>query len=111
MPVGTTKISQLRFTEHTHQGDENMPHRAPKSRRRALQPRRGIYRIEVALACGTLTWGACFAQEGPPAPPLSARNAQSAPASVGLEEVVVTATRRSEVEGRVPISITAFTQK
>ena len=68
-----------------------------------------MYRIEVALACGTLAWGACFAQEDPPAPP-SAQNAQSQAASVGLEEVVVTATRRSEVESKVPISITAFTQ-
>src|SRR5579872_6867759 len=111
MPIGTTKrgalrtgraaqFPQLQLIEHTHQGDENMPHRAPKSRYHAPQPRRGLHGVEGALACSPLIWGACFAQEGPPAPPPGAENAQSAPASVGLEEVVVTATRRSEVESK-----------
>src|SRR5579883_1651361 len=122
MPAGTTKRGALRAVHAAAPfpncdssntriwGTRNMPHRASNSRRRALQSRRGMYRIQAALACGVLPWGACFAQENPPAP-ASTQNVQAAGVSVGLEEVVVTATRRSEVESKVPISITAFTQK
>src|SRR3569833_2053071 len=41
---------------------------------------------------------------------VQAQDAESA-SSVGLGEVTVTATRRSETESKVPISITAFTQE
>src|SRR5580658_3413303 len=57
----------------------------------------------LALAC---TPHAAPAQQAPPAQP-----AEEAAAPAGLQEVVVTATRREQSLSKVPISVTALTQE
>ncbi|HWZ62665.1 MAG TPA: TonB-dependent receptor [Steroidobacteraceae bacterium] len=57
----------------------------------------------LALAC---TPHAAPAQQAPPA-----QAAEEAPAPAGLQEVVVTATRREQSLSKVPISVTALTQE
>ena len=56
--------------------------------------------------------GACLAtlSYGNDAAPVSAAAPGAAPAAGGLEEIVVTATRREENINRVPVSVTAFSQ-
>src|SRR6185312_6903390 len=56
--------------------------------------------------------GACLAtlSYGNDAVPVSAAAPGAAPAAGGLEEIVVTATRREENINRVPVSVTAFSQ-
>lgn len=62
----------------------------------------GARLVVAALACGT---GASWADQQPAQP-----TEEAAPAG-GLQEVVVTATRREESLSRVPISVTALTQE
>jgi outer membrane receptor protein involved in Fe transport len=64
--------------------------------------RAGAQLIAAALACGSAaSWG-----DQQPAQPT-----QEATPTVGLQEVVVTATRREESLSKVPISVTALTQE
>ncbi|HEY2590905.1 MAG TPA: hypothetical protein VGI35_04880, partial [Steroidobacteraceae bacterium] len=62
--------------------------------------------MAVALALGT---AAAFAQQAPQTTDQPAAAQTTAPASTGLQEVVVTATKRTENVQNVPISIQAFT--
>src|SRR5271169_943952 len=75
---------------------------------RGMSMKRSMSRLNgmatVAGAIAALTWGAAGAQQAP-----QGAQAQSSPISGGLEEVVVTAQRRSENIQNVPIAITAYT--
>jgi len=64
--------------------------------------RAGVQLVAAALACGS---GAAWADQQPAQP-----TEEATPAG-GLQEVVVTATRREESLSRVPISVTALTQE
>jgi iron complex outermembrane receptor protein len=64
--------------------------------------RAGAQLVVVALACGS---GASWADQQPAQP-----TEEAAPTG-GLQEVVVTATRREESLSKVPISVTALTQE
>jgi len=72
--------------------------------------------IVAALLVGVPPAGPAVAQSPPDAPPAAspapAPGVQPAPdATAGLQEIVVTATRRSELLSKVPISVSAFTQE
>jgi iron complex outermembrane recepter protein len=63
-----------------------------------------------AIVLGLLPAGAAHAQTAT-APSTATASASSAASTEGIEEIVVTATRRSEVLSRVPISVSAFNQE
>ncbi len=68
----------------------------------SMSARAGARLIAAALACGT---AASWADQQPAQP------TEEATPTVGLQEVVVTATRREESLSKVPISVTALTQE
>ncbi len=86
-------------------------------------PQRSVHRtggraLLAALLIGALPVFPAIAQSAPDAPAPAAAAPQTAQAeqpaagsAPGPEEIVVTATRRSEVLSKVPISISAFTQE
>jgi iron complex outermembrane recepter protein len=69
----------------------------------SMRTRAGARLVVAALACGS---AAAWADQ-PPAQPTT----EEATPTVGLQEVVVTATRREQSLSKVPISVTALTQE
>ena len=74
----------------------------PNYRYGSLRARAAAQLMAAALACGS---AASWADQQPAQP------AEEATPSVGLQEVVVTATRREQSLSKVPISVTALTQE
>jgi len=71
----------------------------------------GLRIFAPALLLATLTCGSALAQQAETQAAEPAAGPARVPARAGLEEIVVTATRREESLSKVPISITALSQE
>jgi outer membrane receptor protein involved in Fe transport len=95
----------------THGDQAALPAAGPRGRR-------GLSRCVAALALGLVPVCIAIAQSPPPAQAAAAAPSAAvqggepaAETPAALQEIVVTATRRSELLSKVPISVSAFTQE